>query len=85
MSNKTEPLAKTLFDCQCGKVYKIITCNLNGQIKERLYEMGLVPGTFLSVVKRAPLGDPLQVAVRGYYLCVRGSVAKRFVVEEQQN
>lgn len=83
MSNKIEQNDKnTLFYCEVCKPYKIVRCNLNGQLKKRLFEMGLVPDTRITVIKRAPLGDPLQIAVRGYSLCVRGAIAKQFVVEE---
>ena len=72
----------TLFDCKIGKVYKIVRCSLDDEVKNRLYEMGLVPNTTVTVSKKAPLGDPLQISLRGYSLCVRGTVAKQFVVEE---
>lgn len=83
MSNKIEHLYEnTLYACRADAPYKIIRCTLDGQLKDRLYEMGLVPNTRVVVVQRAPLGDPLQIAVRGYSLCVRGTVAKQFIVEE---
>ena len=83
MSNKYTPNApNTLFTCLPGKVYKIAGCNLDAETKNRLYEMGLTPNTAVKVVKRAPLNDPLQISVRGYSLCVRGSIAKQFEVEE---
>jgi Fe2+ transport system protein FeoA len=46
----------------------------------RLLEMGLVPGTPLTVTRRAPWGDPLEVAVRGTRLVLRAAEARRFVV-----
>lgn len=83
MSNNFEQdNENTLFYCKLHKPYKIVRCNLNGQVRNRLFEMGLVPNTCVTVIKRAPLGDPLQIAVRGYSLCVRGAIAKQFVVEE---
>ena len=83
MSNEnTRPAHTTLFTCQPGKLYKIAQCNLDAETKNRLYEMGLTPNTTVTVVKRAPLNDPLQISLRGYSLCVRGNVAKAFVVEE---
>ena len=86
MSNKINPLnTNTLFSCQAGKRYKIVQCNLDEEVKNRLFEMGLTPHTTVTVCQRAPLGDPLQISVRGYSLCVRGNVAKSFIVEELQN
>ena len=48
----------------------------------RLMEMGLIPGTELVVLGTAPLGDPLELEVRGYRLSVRRSEAARVSVEE---
>ena len=82
MSNKTQPSNKnTLYDCKAGKTCVILRCNLDGELKSRLFEMGLVPLTRVTVTQRAPLGDPLQITMRGYSLCVRGNVAKQFDVE----
>jgi ferrous iron transport protein A len=47
----------------------------------RLLEMGLTPGTVVTMVGQAPLGDPLEVEVRGYRLSVRRSEAARVDVE----
>jgi ferrous iron transport protein A len=46
-----------------------------------LFEMGLVPGTTVTVTRRAPLGDPLEILVRGTRLCLRTAEAGRFRVE----
>ncbi len=43
----------------------------------RLLEMGLVPGTTIKLIKRAPLGDPLQLQVRGFHLSLRCAEAHR--------
>jgi len=50
-------------------------------IAQRLMEMGLVGGTEVEVVKLAPLGDPMQIAVLGYQLTLRKSEASRVWVE----
>lgn len=47
----------------------------------RLREMGLMPGTALTLVRLAPLGDPLEVKVRGYNLTLRKSEAEHILVE----
>ena len=47
----------------------------------RLHEMGVLPGTAISLVRTAPLGDPLEVQVRGYNLTLRKSEAEHVVVE----
>lgn len=86
MSNELQQLNKTtLFDSEIGKPYRIVECALDEEVKNRLFEMGLVPNTCVTVLQRAPLGDPLEITVRGYSLCVRGNVAKAFAVEELPN
>jgi len=47
----------------------------------RLREMGLLPGTVVSLVRTAPLGDPLEIKVRGYHLTLRKTEAEQIVVE----
>jgi len=47
----------------------------------RLREMGVLPGTALTLVRTAPLGDPLEIQVRGYSLTLRKSEAEQVVVE----
>ena len=83
MSNKMRQFEEnTLYACALGKPYKIAGCRLEEEVKNRLYEMGLTPRTTVTVTQRAPLGDPLQITLRGYCLCIRGSIAKLFDVEE---
>lgn len=60
---------------------RIKQCHLFPEVKTRFAEMGLVPSTIVTVVKKAPLGDPLEINVRGYRLCIRATDAKYFVVE----
>ncbi|NUP89782.1 MAG: ferrous iron transport protein A [Candidatus Sumerlaeia bacterium] len=50
-------------------------------LQRRLMEMGLVPGTPVRVVRRAPLGDPIDLEVRGYHLSLRESEAGLIEVE----
>lgn len=47
----------------------------------RLQELGLTPGTVFRVVRVAPLGDPVEIALRGYRLCLRRAEASSFVLE----
>lgn len=49
-------------------------------IARRLMELGLVPGTAVELIRRAPLGDPLEVSVRGVHLSLRRSEASRISV-----
>lgn len=50
----------------------------------RLLEMGLVPGTSIKLIKRAPLGDPLQLQVRGFHLSLRRAEAQRVRVSSEE-
>lgn len=53
-----------------------------GVLRHRLLEMGLVPGTLVKMNKIAPLGDPIQITVRGYELSIRKEDAKLVILEE---
>lgn len=62
----------------CGRVRSVAGSD---ELACRLLEMGLTPGTTVTMVGQAPLGDPLEVEVRGYRLSVRRSEAARVEVE----
>lgn len=57
-----------------GKVY-VTSVKGTGAIRGRIMAMGLVPGTAVEVVRRAPLGDPLELMVKGYNLSLRATEA----------
>lgn len=52
-----------------------------GQIKRRIMDMGIVPGSTISVVRIAPFGDPIEYSIKGYRLSLRKSEAKDIIVE----
>ncbi len=52
-----------------------------GKIKRRLFDMGVTPGASITLKKRAPLGDPLEVTLRGYELTLRIDEAKEVLME----
>ena len=62
-----------------SEIKKITT---DGKIKRRLYDMGVTPGAQIIVKKLAPLGDPIEVTIRGYELTVRKSEAECVLMEE---
>ena len=62
----------------CGHVVGVHGCD---EIGVRLLEMGLTPGTDLRIVGQAPLGDPLELELRGYRLSVRRSEAERIEIQ----
>lgn len=52
-----------------------------GKIKRRLYDMGVTPGVEIIVKKLAPMGDPIEVTIRGYELTLRKSEAQEVLME----
>jgi len=72
----------TLNNAEIGKRYLITSSELLPDIKTRLAEMGLTPDTEVTVLKKAPLGDPLEISVRGYSLCIRATEAEHFFIAE---
>lgn len=59
---------------------RIVGMSAEGRMLRRLTEMGVTPGTDVQVVKRAPLGDPIEIEVRGYLLAVRREIADKISV-----
>ena len=67
-----EERRKTLEDLVPGQSGTIVSVgNKSGAVKRRLVDMGLTPGTEVKVTKIAPLGDPIEVTLRGYELSLR--------------
>ncbi len=54
-----------------GRMARIAEPPPGSEIPRRLADLGFVPGTELSIVRRAPFGDPLELEIRGYRLCLR--------------
>lgn len=52
-----------------------------GRVRRRLFDMGVTPGTEITMKKRAPFGDPIEVILRGYFLSLRNSEAACVEVE----
>lgn len=72
----------TLDDLQIGQQATIVTlAMLAPDIRKKLMVMGMLPNTTVSLIRRAPLGDPLQVEVRGVTLALRGKIAQAIEVE----
>lgn len=64
-----------------GDSAKILEMPASGSAFLRLREMGLLPGTKVRLIRKAPLGDPLEIAVRGYNLSLRSTEAASILVE----
>ena len=72
---------KTLRDVSIGDTVKVVKLHGEGAIKRRIMDMGLTRGVEVYVRKVAPLGDPIEVTVRGYELSIRKADAEMVEVE----
>lgn len=72
---------KTLNDLKPGQNGIIATLLGQGALKRRLVDMGLTPGVRVFVRKVAPLGDPIEIHLRGYGLSLRREDARRILLE----
>jgi len=72
---------KTLKDIKPGNTVKVIKITGEGPVKRRVMEMGVTKGIDVYVRKIAPLGDPMEVSVRGYGLSLRKADAELIIVE----
>lgn len=72
---------KTLKDVSVGNKVKVIKLTGEGPVKRRIMDMGITKGVEIYVKKVAPLGDPIEVTVRGYELSLRKADAQMVEVE----
>lgn len=72
---------KTLKSINCGETVTVIKLHGEGAIKRRIMDMGIIKGTEVFVRKVAPLGDPIEVNVRGYELSLRKDDAELIEVK----
>ena len=64
-------MAKVLSDLRIGERGKVMKVNGEGAVRRRLFDMGITPGTEVFLRKKAPLGDPIEITLRGYELTLR--------------
>lgn len=64
-------MKKLLSDFAVGESGKITAVSGEGKIRRRLFDMGVTPGAGLTMRKKAPLGDPIEITLRGYELTLR--------------
>ena len=72
---------KTLREAQVGSTVKVVKLHGEGAVKRRIMDMGITKGVEVYVRKLAPLGDPVEVNVRGYELSIRKADAEMIEVE----
>ncbi len=79
--NKDTTKALRLKDLKPGNKSKVIKINGQGDVKKRLLDMGITPGSLIELERIAPLGDPIDIKVRGYHLSIRKDEAEMIEVE----
>ncbi len=72
---------KTLREVACDRTVKVVKLHGDGAVKRRMMDMGITRGVEVYVRKVAPLGDPVEVTVRGYELSLRKADAEMVEVE----
>ena len=72
---------KTLKEIPCGQTVKVKKLAGDGPVKRRIMDMGITKGVDIFVRKVAPLGDPVEITVRGYELSLRKADAEMIVIE----
>ena len=72
---------RTLKDVKCGQTVSVVKLHGEGAVKRRIMDMGVTKGTSVYVRKVAPLGDPVEVTVRGYELSLRKADAEMVEVQ----
>ena len=74
----------TLFELAVGESAIIKEVNGEKKLVRRLFDMGLTPGVEVYLRKKAPLGDPIELTLRGYELSIRKAEAKSISIEEEK-
>ena len=72
---------ETLKDVKCGQTVKVKKIEGSGAVRRRIMDMGITKGSEIFVRKVAPLGDPVEVTVRGYQLSLRKEEAATLEME----
>ena len=72
---------KTLKESKVGDTVRVVKLHGEGAVKRRIMDMGLTKGVDVQIRKVAPLGDPIEVTVRGYELSIRKADAEMIEVE----
>ena len=78
---RTEGVMKTLSQVKVGETARVVKLHGEGALKRRIMDMGITKGTLITVRKTAPLGDPIELHVRGYELSLRKADAELIEVE----
>ena len=74
-------MLKRLDEFLIGETGQIVKVEGEGRIRRRLFDMGVTPGASVLLRKKAPLGDPIEIKIRGYELTLRKSEANLIILE----
>ena len=77
-------MKKTLDEFNIGEAGKIVSVSGEGRLRRRLFDMGVTPSAEVLLRKKAPLGDPLEVTIRGYELTLRKTEAACVTMEVEK-
>lgn len=72
----------TLKDLKPGEEGIVVSIGEKGPVRRRIMDMGVTPGAVIKVIKIAPLGDPIEVNIRGYELSLRKSEASQIQMQQ---
>lgn len=75
----------TLREISCGTTVRVVRLLGEGVVRRRIMDMGITKGTTIFIRKVAPLGDPVEVTVRGYELSIRKADAQMIQVEKEES
>ena len=76
--------ALTLDAVRPGATVRVAAVGGEGALRRRLLDMGITPGTVVTLTKTAPLGDPIQISLRGYELTLRLADAEKIVIKVRE-
>lgn len=85
LDNKSREKLMNLDRLDIGQKGRIVEVKGQGALRKRLLDLGLTPKTQVLVRKKAPLGDPIEIHLRGFELTLRKDEAKHVVVERDEN
>ena len=74
-----------LAELRVGEAGRVLQVTGSDEVSLRMLEMGLTPGVVVTLLGKAPLGDPLELEVRGYRLSIRHQEARRVEIERIRN
>ena len=70
-----------LSDIKVGEEARVTDIRVNGDIKRRLYDIGLIPGTIVKAVMQSPFGEPIAYNIRGSIIAIRKEDTSKILVE----